>query len=119
MTRRLLEAKLRELCPSWIRLRLVEVIASSDVEVLATDGAKAGAVDPAEQASRQRQRERVACPAMKVQLVALDVWRGQLFLVSRLGDLAGVDREDGRRLLETAHARSGQRRLEPEPKRIS
>ena len=91
-----------------VRVRLV-------VQVLAADGAEAGAVGPAEDLVGQRERDRVARPGRDVELVADDVRRRQLLVVGLLVlVLAGADRQLEHGVAEAAVARPVQARRERE-----
>src|ERR1700716_2941567 len=76
--KRLLEAKLAQLGPARVGLALVLVLGTRPVEVLAADRAQPQALIAADDLHRERQSERVARPALRVQVVALEVGRAHL-----------------------------------------
>ena len=92
-----------------------------EVQVLAADGAEAGAVGRVQDLIRQRERDRVARPGGELELVVDDVLAPQLRCVSRLVRvvLARVDGEVDDGIREAAHARAvqpcGEREPEIEP----
>src|SRR4051794_13775595 len=83
------------------------------VEVLAADGAQSPALVRTHDLGRKFQYERVARPRLEVELVAVDVGRLELVVVrAGLIDLAHVDRYRPPGVLETAHARAAQLRVQ-------
>src|SRR5207253_1006532 len=86
------------------------------VEVLAAYGAQSPALVRTHDLGRKFQYERVACPRSDVEVVAVEVWRLEL-LVLRTGlvDLSHVDRDRPIGVLETAHARAAQLRVQAQP----
>src|SRR5439155_16785235 len=77
-------SKFRQGRPARVGLRLAVVVGLA-TQVLAANRAEAGAVVPAEDLVGQLERERVARPGGEVELVVLEVRRGQLFVVGRVG----------------------------------
>src|SRR3954447_17076149 len=83
------------------------------VEVLAAYRAQSPALVRTHDLGRKFQYERVARPRLEVELVAVDVGRLQLVVFGAgLIDLAHVDRYRPPGVLETAHARPAQLRVE-------
>jgi hypothetical protein len=90
------------------------------VERLATYRAEPGAVGTAERLRRQGQDEGVVGPAVEIEVALEDVGAAELLVVDgRLVDLASVDLELRRRVLEAADAGAGQLAVEAKPERIS
>jgi hypothetical protein len=92
------------------------VLVRLEVQVLAADRTEAGAVGPAEDLLRKRQRDRVARPGIHVELVVDEVRRAQLVASLRIRRLvlARVDRELDDGVGKAAVARAVQPRAEPQ-----
>lgn len=116
---RLLEPQFRQLRPARIGLAVVPVIGARGVEIDAADRAQPSAVGPAQHRRRERQRQRIARPGVEIEDPALDVRRLEFLSLSRLGHLARVDAEYGRRRLQAAHARTRQGGVEPQSQRVA
>src|SRR6266550_2867660 len=86
--------------PARVGLGLV-VLVRLGVQVLAADRAEAGAIEVAKDLVRQRERQRIACPAREVELVVVEVGRAHLVrLGCRRLILARRDRQLERGVLE-------------------
>lgn len=118
-TETLVEAKLGQLRPPGICRSLVLVARARLVQIHATDRAQPGAILAAEKHHGERQSESVTSPGSEIELLALEVRRGELLSATRLRDLTGVDVERGLSIGQTAHAGSGESSRKAQPERIA
>src|SRR3954449_136666 len=104
--------------PARVGLALVGVVWRA-VQILAADGAEAGAVLTADDLRRERERPRVARPRAHVEVPLVEIGRAELLPAAGLVDLARVDLDLVVRRLEAAHARAVELGAEAQPERVS
>src|SRR5918995_3172048 len=114
----LVELQLPQRSPALVRLTLV-LVAGLVVEVRAAQRAQPAAVFAAQDLHRQRQHERVARPGAEVEHALAQVGRAEGLSPARLIDLARVHVHHVARVLEAAHARAGQLRVETQAQRVA
>lgn len=113
----LAKLQLAQLRPARVDGLLVTMLFLAErVEVGAADAAETATVLSAQNPRREREREheRVTCPAGQLERSPVHVRAVELLPITRLVHLACVDRDHRPRLGHAAHTRAFERRVEPQ-----